>query len=86
MFHGAVTHLPWQNNIPCAYIYCDDDQALVLAAQEQMVSFMQGSLQGMPTPFVLTAHLPSSHSPFLSMPEKTAECIVDLVGEVMVKG
>ncbi|KAL5355627.1 Alpha/beta hydrolase fold-1 [Aspergillus floccosus] len=76
-FYGAVAHEPWRA-MPCAYIFCDEDQAIPLFVQEKLVELMT---QAAPEN-VLTAHLPASHSPFLSMPERTAEAIVRVVKEV----
>ncbi|KAL4894837.1 Alpha/beta hydrolase fold-1 [Aspergillus ambiguus] len=77
-FHGAVTHEPWRT-MSCAYLFCDDDQGLPLAVQEKMAGLME---QTAPPANVRTVHLPASHSPFLSMPERTAETIVRVAGEV----
>ncbi|GES58165.1 related to signal peptide protein [Aspergillus terreus] len=73
-FYGAVAHEPWRA-MPCAYIFCDEDQAIPLFVQEKMVEAMTQTAPGN----VLTAHLPASHSPFFSMPERTAEAIVRAV-------
>ncbi|KAJ5495524.1 hypothetical protein N7539_000640 [Penicillium diatomitis] len=54
---------PW-HEIPCMYLFCDDDAALPLAVQEEFAKTL-----GNP----LTYHVKASHSPFLSLPEETAD-------------
>ncbi|KAF9886777.1 hypothetical protein FE257_011154 [Aspergillus nanangensis] len=82
VFHGKVVHEPWRY-MPVAYLYCDGDQALPFAVQEKLVESMVGSsVEHAPAPLVLTDHLSASHSPFLSMPDQTAESIRRVVGEV----
>ncbi len=64
-------HEPWNNGIAAGYIFCLDDHSIPLEAQKAMASlFPEG---------FFTASLPSSHSPFLSMPEATADVIQDAV-------
>lgn len=59
VFYDPVTYEPW-TTIPCAYLYCKEDQALPFWLQQKMVS------QVHPAP--LTAEFEGSHSPFLSDP------------------
>ncbi|KAL2814955.1 Alpha/beta hydrolase fold-1 [Aspergillus granulosus] len=71
VFSGASTFEPW-HQIPSAYILCEEDQALPLQFQE-MLSAKLG-----------TEHLyrvKSSHSPFLSIPDKLAEVLEDLISK-----
>ncbi|KAE8375395.1 Alpha/beta hydrolase fold-1 [Aspergillus bertholletiae] len=70
----SVTYEPWRD-IPCAYIFCEEDRALGLPVQEMLVETMRGSA---PVP-VRTGRLRASHSPFYSMPVETAEVIVGFV-------
>ncbi|KAL2005055.1 hypothetical protein VTN00DRAFT_2905 [Thermoascus crustaceus] len=77
-----ITHEPW-HHMRCAYVFCDEDHALPPFAQNLMVQTMKGEDGGEPEAGpILTARLPASHSPFLSMPHKTAETIEKLVAEV----
>ena len=54
----------------CAYILCEDDQALILPMQQRCVQV---------SGIIHTASLPTSHSPFLDMPDKVAEVIDEFV-------
>ncbi|KAJ5386409.1 hypothetical protein N7509_008950 [Penicillium cosmopolitanum] len=63
VFEDAVMHEPW-HNLPCMYIFCEKDQALPLFVQESMAGLLGDYTQ---------FRCESSHSPFLSMPEKVAE-------------
>lgn len=56
--------------IPTAYIICEDDRALPIGPQEQMINAVKA--EGVD---VETTSLKSSHSPFLSMPGETAKAI-----------
>ncbi|KGO45492.1 hypothetical protein PEX1_095750 [Penicillium expansum] len=70
VFSGETTYEPWRD-IPCSYIICEQDQALPPAIQEFFASKMGGS--------DTTHRLPSSHSPFLSMPDR----LVGILGEIV---
>ncbi|KAL4795477.1 Alpha/beta hydrolase fold-1 [Aspergillus venezuelensis] len=72
VFSGAQTYEPW-HRIPTAYVLCEDDRALPLKFQEMMAAKMGTEL---------AYRLKSSHSPFLSMPEKLADILEDLVHKV----
>ncbi|KAB8255671.1 Alpha/beta hydrolase fold-1 [Aspergillus pseudonomiae] len=73
----SVNYEPWRD-IPCAYIFCEEDRALGLPVQEMLVDMMRSS-----APFpVRTGRLRASHSPFYSIPLETAEVIVGFVREV----
>lgn len=77
-----ITHEPW-HHMSCAYVFCDEDHALPPFAQDFMVQTIKGEDGGEPEAGpLLTARLPASHSPFLSMPHKTAETIEKLVADV----
>jgi len=56
-------------SVPRAYIECTDDHAISLALQRLMQEA---------TPCAFTASLPTSHSPFLSAPERLAAELVNL--------
>ncbi|KAJ5775274.1 uncharacterized protein N7511_000285 [Penicillium nucicola] len=61
VFSGEATYEPWQD-IPCSYIICEQDQALLPPIQEFFALKICRPGQ--------THRLPASHSPFLSMPER----------------
>ncbi|KAJ5380044.1 uncharacterized protein N7496_002472 [Penicillium cataractarum] len=63
VFEDRVAHEPW-HNLPCMYLFCEDDKAIPLAVQESMASLLGEYSQ---------FRCSSSHSPFLSMPDKVAE-------------
>ncbi|KAK0263607.1 hypothetical protein LTR35_017512 [Friedmanniomyces endolithicus] len=58
-------------DIPAWYLYCTEDQALPLAMQRVLVRGMEEA-----GAIVKTETVKSGHSPFLSVPEKTAEFIM----------
>jgi len=64
-FSSPVSYEPW-HELPCMYLFCENDKALPLPIQEQMAALL-----GDCTTFRCTA----SHSPFLSMPEKVVEAV-----------
>ncbi|KAJ5726193.1 uncharacterized protein N7483_007550 [Penicillium malachiteum] len=66
VFSGESTYEPWQE-IPCAYIICEEDRALPPSFQELFASKMGGPEN--------TYRLPSSHSPFLSMPDRLVDVL-----------
>ncbi|KAF5025651.1 hypothetical protein F66182_2257 [Fusarium sp. NRRL 66182] len=55
---------PW-HDIPCFFIFCDDDKAIALAIQQHMASMLG--------PNAASFHIPASHSPFLSRPQDVIE-------------
>lgn len=63
VFEDRVDHEPWRD-LPCMYLFCEDDKAIPLAVQESMASLLGEYSQ---------FRCSSSHSPFLSMPDKVAE-------------
>ncbi|CAI7574400.1 unnamed protein product [Penicillium pancosmium] len=66
VFSGESAFEPWKD-IPCAYILCENDRALPPPFQELFASKVAGPAN--------TYRLPSSHSPFLSMPDRLAETL-----------
>ncbi|KAJ5768292.1 hypothetical protein N7533_000875 [Penicillium manginii] len=66
VFSGESTFEPWRE-IPCAYILCENDRALPPPFQELFALKVGGPEN--------TYRLPSSHSPFLSMPGRLAETL-----------
>ncbi|KAL2860652.1 Alpha/beta hydrolase fold-1 [Aspergillus pseudodeflectus] len=71
VFSGASTFEPW-HQIPSAYILCEEDRALPIQFQE-MLSAKLGT--------ELLYRVKSSHSPFLSMPDRLAEVLEELVSK-----
>lgn len=58
---------PWKHGFRMGYIFCEDDKAIPLSAQQGMAAqFPAGSF---------TASLAASHSPFLSMPSALGDAI-----------
>ncbi|KAJ4319197.1 hypothetical protein N0V84_006479 [Fusarium piperis] len=64
---GTSSFAPWTNGFEVGYIFAENDVAIPLAVQEGMASEFPADS--------FTASLPSSHSPFLSMPESLAATI-----------
>ncbi|KAJ5795112.1 hypothetical protein N7457_001711 [Penicillium paradoxum] len=70
VFAGEATYEPW-HDVPCAYILCEQDMALPPAFQEGFASKMGGP--------EIIHRLPSSHSPFLSMPDRLVSVLEEIV-------
>ncbi|OJJ01908.1 hypothetical protein ASPVEDRAFT_83430 [Aspergillus versicolor CBS 583.65] len=70
VFDGKNTYEPW-HHVSCAYIVCEQDLALPQSFQELFAAKVSGPRR--------TYQLPSSHSPFLSMPGRLA----DVLGEIV---
>ncbi|KAL2825230.1 alpha/beta-hydrolase [Aspergillus pseudoustus] len=70
VFSGENTYEPWRE-IPCAYIICENDLALPPAFQEMFASKVGGP--------EWISRLPSSHAPFLSMPDRLAGLLREIV-------
>ncbi|KAK8060979.1 hypothetical protein PG996_010909 [Apiospora saccharicola] len=58
---------PWDQGFEMGFIHTEDDQAIPIAIQKQMAAQFPADH--------FTATLKSSHSPFLSMPEKLGEVL-----------
>jgi pimeloyl-ACP methyl ester carboxylesterase len=58
---------PWANNVPCAYIYCTEDNAIPLPIQQQMASQLG--------PHASTSSVKAGHCPHLSIPDELAKVI-----------
>ena len=56
--------------VPRAYVECTEDRALTLDMQRDMIG---------KSPPVTVRSLPSSHSPFLSMPDELAQALIELL-------
>lgn len=66
-----LTDVAWRH-MPTAYVVCDKDRAVPPSLQEQMAEHA-----------VRVHHLPSGHSPFLSMPDELAAVISSESAEFM---
>ncbi|KAB5580097.1 Alpha/beta hydrolase fold-1 [Coniochaeta sp. 2T2.1] len=72
LFSAPWGHEPWANGtIPCSYIFCSADNALLLAFQQGMVQ--QLGLKPR------TATLERGHCPFLSMPDEMLKALQSVV-------
>ena len=72
MFESKPTYAAWKH-IPCTYLVCENDQAVPLAAQEAMIK-QEGARFDV-------VRCKADHSPFLSMPDFTAEVVRKAAGE-----
>ncbi|OKL62648.1 hypothetical protein UA08_01651 [Talaromyces atroroseus] len=75
VFLGTATYEPWYT-IPTAFIICEEDRALPPPVQEQMAQLLCTDL---------LYRVKSSHSVFLSNPERVAEILKELIGKVALK-
>ncbi|KAI9041120.1 alpha/beta hydrolase [Aspergillus affinis] len=66
-FEIPNSYEPWKD-IPCTYVFTEQDNAIPLFAQKAMAGGMGD---------ISTVSLDASHSPFLSMPKQVAKIIVD---------
>lgn len=71
---ATLTDAAWRH-MPTTYIVCDDDRTIPPSIQEQMAAHA-----------VRIHHLPSGHSPFLSMPDELAALIIRESEELMRTG
>ncbi|GKZ65960.1 hypothetical protein AnigIFM50267_010319 [Aspergillus niger] len=76
VFSGASSFEPW-HVMPTVYIICEEDRALPPPIQEQMAEMLS-------TKWIY--RLKSSHSPYLSMPDKVADILEELAGKVLPSG
>lgn len=67
---GEATYDPWRE-MPCVYTICEEDRALLPSFQGRFASKMGGPGN--------TYWLPSSHSPFLSMPDRLVDVLQEIV-------
>ncbi|KUI72515.1 Pyrethroid hydrolase [Cytospora mali] len=71
LFEGVSEYEPWNESIPCAYIFAEDDGAIHYPVQQKMAAQLG--------PNALTVTLKSSHSPFLSMPKELLAAVEKIV-------
>ena len=69
-----LTYAAWKH-IPSTYLVCENDKAIPLAAQEGMIA--------QPGASFTVERCKASHSPFLSMPDFTAEVVRRAAGETV---
>ncbi|OLN95259.1 hypothetical protein CCHL11_08118 [Colletotrichum chlorophyti] len=71
-FHSKVTYAAWRD-IPVTYVLCELDNAISLAAQQEMidVSKVQAAVE----------HINAGHSPFLSKPDIVTKILTRSAGE-----
>lgn len=70
LFTGVAEFEPWNEGIPCGYIFTKLDGALPYALQEKMATQMG--------PNGRTVTLDANHNPFLSMPEAVVRAIEEI--------
>ncbi|CZR53874.1 uncharacterized protein PAC_03756 [Phialocephala subalpina] len=68
VFATPSTFEPWANGLPCAYIFCEIDNALPLPIQQQMAAQLG--------PNATTFSLKAGHCPFLSIPGQLRDAVV----------
>lgn len=68
IFSDDNTYEPWNNGVEVGFFFTEQDQAIPLATQQSMAAQF-------PSGYV-SYTMNSSHSPFLSMPEKVTEGVV----------
>ena len=71
-FESKPTYSAWKH-IPSTYLVCENDHAIPLAAQEAMISQEGAKFD--------VVRCSADHSPFLSMPDFTAEFVRRAAGE-----
>ncbi|PYI11009.1 alpha/beta-hydrolase [Aspergillus sclerotiicarbonarius CBS 121057] len=71
VFEGEVNNEPWTDGISCAYIICEQDLAIPPPLQEVFAAKIAGPEN--------TYRLATSHSPFLSAPDKVQEVLVKII-------
>lgn len=77
VFSGECTYEPWKD-IPCSYIICEEDLALLPHFQEFFA--LKICRPGH------THRIPASHSPFLSMPERLVDVLRDCASAMELSG
>jgi pimeloyl-ACP methyl ester carboxylesterase len=71
---SVPTYAAWKH-IPSTYMVCEEDRGIPLAAQEAMISAPRANFT--------VERCKSAHSPFLSMPDFTAEVVRRAAGETI---
>lgn len=71
LFAGVSEYEPWNEGIPCAYIFTEYDGALPYTLQQQMATQLG--------PDALTVTLKAGHCPFLSTPTEVLAAVKNIV-------
>lgn len=71
-FESRPTYAAWKH-IPCTYLVCENDHAIPLVAQEAMIAQEGANFD--------VVRCSADHSPFLCMPDFTAEVVRRAAGE-----
>lgn len=69
---GTISYVPW-NDMPCTYVLCEQDKAVPPEVARWLIASAGVKCQ--------MVRLESGHSPFLSMPERTARVVRWVAGE-----
>ncbi|KAI0896405.1 alpha/beta-hydrolase [Annulohypoxylon nitens] len=77
VFGGVSNYEPWNEGVPCAYLFCGEDKALPMRIQEEMAKLLG--------PEPITATVAAGHSPFLSVPDELVFAIAELEGKLTQK-
>lgn len=77
VFDGVSKYEPWNEGVPCAYLFCGEDKALPMRTQEEMAKLLG--------PEPITATVAAGHSPFLSVPDELVFAIAELEGKLTQK-
>lgn len=72
----SVERVAWRT-IPLSYIFCENDEAVPLALQNMMIGRVESD--GIS---VKRYSIAASHSPFLSMPDKVADIVDEVINRV----
>ena len=65
---------PAYGEVDCVYIYCENDEAIRVTGQKRTVGRLRDSGAD-----IKEVVLPSGHFPFLSMPEKLLDTILEAI-------
>lgn len=71
LFAGVNEYEPWEDGVPCAYIFTEDDGALPYALQQQMAAQLKPE-----EPKIL---IKANHCPFLSVPAELLAAVEKIV-------
>lgn len=71
LFVGQSEYEPWNEGVPCAYIFTKQDGCLPLPLQQQLAAQLG--------PNALTVELDANHGPFLSMPDQLLSAVEKIV-------
>ncbi|KAM5349030.1 hypothetical protein ACJ41O_008853 [Fusarium nematophilum] len=72
---------PGYGDVPVWFLFCDQDRMLPPSTQEDFVRVIKEVNDNL-----TVRHFDSAHSPFLNMPEQTADLVHEVAKEFMAKG